>query len=647
MKRRIVASIALAPLVAALLAATPAGAASAGWATHGPEGALVSELLIDPQHPATLYAGTESGIFKTTDGGGGWHRLSGFPAVDVNALAIAQSDPDVLYAAAVDRAGPDVFPVYRSLDAGATWQRVIADAELDRDVTYPQPRQRIAIDPTDPDIVYIATLDGGILRSTDGGRHWQPAGSGFGTTQFRTDVLNIAIDTRRPRTLLAATTTGLWRSRNGAESWLQVAPLPKFRDIAAIAFDPSDQRVAYAGGDRGLFRSADAGDTWSRVGDLPVGPGFQVVEIAIAASDPDVFYIADSGRIYRSRDGAESWKPTAHGFGPTNLSLAVDPSDPSRLYAGTDNGADVLKSVDGARTWHDVNGGLTALRVSWVLADPSRPDVVYAGTGAIQKSEDGGSTWSDLHRPAEALGIDPANPDLLYAGSNGRISRSNDGGLHWTFLHALPGDGVTPNHISSLIVSTKDPNTVYAGVYRDGLFRSVDGGLHWTPMPVGFQDELVVDMAMNPVHPRTLYLALARRGTYKSRDGGHTWREVLPVPSVTSIEIDPTDPERVYAGFTNAEGFFATDDRGRTWNQRVRGFPQRGTVGSIAVDPSQHANIYVGMNQGVFESTDFGDHWQPFNAGLVVPDVNDLSFAAEGSVLHAATNGGGVFERDV
>jgi photosystem II stability/assembly factor-like uncharacterized protein len=334
MKRRCLAVITFVALVAALLAAAPARAASDRWTTHGPEGAWVSELVIDPRHPATVYAGTTSGVFKTTDEGGRWRRLSGFPGLEVQALAIAPSDPDVLYAAVV-APGPYAKPVYRSLDAGATWERVIADADLGTGVTFPQPRQRIVIDPSDPDIVYVATFDGGVLKSGDGGRHWQRAVSGFDASAFDTRVYNIAIDPRRPRTLLAATTTGLWRSRDGAATWLPVAKLPKFRDIAAIAFDPSDQRVAYAGGDKGLFRSTNAGNTWSRVGDLPVGPGFEVVEISIAPSDPDVIYVGDgNGHIYRSRDGAESWKLTDHDFGPAfTLPIAVHPSDPSTLYA--------------------------------------------------------------------------------------------------------------------------------------------------------------------------------------------------------------------------------------------------------------------------------------------------------------------------
>jgi photosystem II stability/assembly factor-like uncharacterized protein len=650
MKRRFLAVITLLALVAALLAAAPARAASDTWSTHGPEGAWVSELVIDPQHQATVYAGTTSGVFKTTDGGGRWRRLSEFPGRDVRALAIAPSDPDVLYAAVVE---PNVFPVYRSLDAGATWKRVITDADLDTGVVFSQARQRIVFDPSDPDTVYVATFDGGVLRSSDGGRHWHRAVSGFGASEFDTNVLNIAIDPLRPRTLLAATTTGLWRSRDGAATWFPVAKLPKFRDIAAIAFDPSDQRVAYAGGDKGLFRSTNAGNTWSRVGDLPVGPGFEVVEISIAPSDPDVIYLGDgNGHVYRSRDGAESWRLTDHDFGPTlNLPIAVHPSDPSTLYAGMERADGVSKSVDGARTWRTVNGGLTAPRMIWVVSDPSRPNVVYAGTlvgggiEAIQKSEDGGNTWSDLGHLATAFDIDPSNPDVLYAGSLGSIYRSDDGGLHWTFLRTLRTGSVTPNQMTSLIVSTKNPNTIYAGVYRDGLFRSTDGGLHWTRRPIGFRDELIVATAMNPAHPRTLYVALARRGVYKTRDGGLTWREVLAVPSVASIEIDPSDPDRVYAGFQGA-AVYATDDGGRSWNQAVDGLARRGDVTSIAVDPLRHATIYAGVyGRGVFESIDFGDHWHPFNAGLDDPRVSGLAFASDGATLHAATDGGGVFER--
>jgi photosystem II stability/assembly factor-like uncharacterized protein len=112
---------------------------------------------------------------------------------------------------------------------------------------------------------------------------------------------------------------------------------------------------------------------------------------------------------------------------------------------------------------------------------------------------------------------------------------------------------------------------------------------------------------------------------------------------VRSIEIDPSDPDRVYAGFRGA--VYASDDGGRSWNQAVGGLARHGSVTSIAVDPLRHA-IHAGVNgRGVFESTDFGDHWHRFNAGLDDPRVTGLAFASDGSTLHASTDGGGVFER--
>jgi photosystem II stability/assembly factor-like uncharacterized protein len=264
--------------------------------------------------------------------------------------------------------------------------------------------------------------------------------------------------------------------------------------------------------------------------------------------------------------------------------------------------------------------------------DPSHPE-----------EQDGGTTWSDLGQLATAFDIDPSNPDVLYAGSQGKIYRSDDGGRHWSFLRTLRTESLNPQ-ISSLIVSTKDPDTVYAGVYRDGLVRSNDGGLHWARRPMGFRNELIVAMAMNSAHPRTLYVALDGRGIYKTRDGGRTWREVLTLSGAESITLDPSHPARVYAGFRTS-GVYATDDGGRSWNQ-AHGLARSDDVTSIAVDPLRHATVYAGeYGDGVFESTDFGDHWHRFSAGLDDLRVTGLSFASDGSTLHASTDGGGVFER--
>ena len=488
MKRRFFAVITLVALVAALLAAAPARAASDRWTTHGPEGAWVSELVIDPQHPATVYAGTQSGIFKTTDGGGRWRRLSGFPAADAQALAIAPSDPDVLYAAVHEAFGPNNFPVYRSLDAGMTWKRVIANADLDTGVTYPQPRQRIVIDPSEADIVYVATFDGGVLKSSDGGRHWQRAVSGFDASEFDTRVFNIAIGPLRPRTLLAAATTGLWRSRDGAATWLPVAKLPKFRDIRAIAFDPSDQRVAYAGGDKGLFRSTDTGNTWSRVGDLPVGPDFQVVEVSIAPSDPDVIYVGDwNGHVYRSRDGAESWKLTDHDFGPTlTLPIAVHPSDPSTLYAGTERRR---RRVEEPRRGSDMANGERRAHGPADDLGRFRPVAAERGLRGNPGRRRDPSHPEERGRWEHLVGSRPVGHGIRH--------RSVEPGCA---LRGQPGEDlperrrrtplVVPPHPPDRESEPPDPlaDREHEGSghdlrrrLRDGLFRSTDGGLHWTP----------------------------------------------------------------------------------------------------------------------------------------------------------------------
>src|SRR5439155_21979693 len=123
-------------------------------------------------------------------------------------------------------------------------------------------------------------------------------------------------------------------------------------------------------------------------------------------------------------------------------------------------------------------------------------------------------------------------------------------------------------------------------------------------------------------------------------DGGRTWRNVLAVPTVRSITIDRSDPDRVYAGFQGV-GVYATDDHGVSWNQVVDGLALHGSVASIAVDPLGHSAIYAGVYpRGVFETADFGGHWHRFSAGLDDPRVTGLAFASDGATLHAATDGG-------
>ena len=254
------------------------------WTSYGPDGAFVCSLAIDPSMPNTLYAGTERGVFKSTDGGATWSSL-GLTNIDIDALAIDPGTPTTLYA------GTYGDGVFKSMDGGRTWNA--AKAGLTNDIVY-----ALAVDPLTPSTLYAGVdpryPDAGVFKSTDGGSTWQ------------------AIDS-----------------------------LLKHSDVWALAIDPLTPTILYAGTDNGgVFKSTDGGATWSSVGLTDV----DIDTLAIDPGTPSTFYAGTygdggfkstgTGGVFKSTDGGATWS----SIGLTDVyidTLAIDPGTPTTLYAGT------------------------------------------------------------------------------------------------------------------------------------------------------------------------------------------------------------------------------------------------------------------------------------------------------------------------
>jgi YVTN family beta-propeller protein len=307
--------------------------------------------------------------------------------------------------------------------------------------------------------------------------------------------------------------------------------------------------------------------------------------------------------------GVNAW--SSQGLGDAQVyALAVDPSTPSTLYAGTavyDRGSwmgTVYKSTDAGRTWSAANSGLAGAPI-WALAiDPATPTILYAGTNSgVFKSTDGGGTWSAANSglaeaPVRVFAIDPTTPTSLYAGTDSGVFRSTDGGSSWNRINSgLPGDSV----VSALAIDQIAPSSLYAGIaYGDdpGAYRSMDGGGMWEIVLQGGVS--VLALAIDPTAPATVYAATAFVGVLKSTDGGATWGggDYLQFMETVlyALAIDPSRPGTLYAA---GGGVFRSTDGGATWRAFDAGLP-RGEVRTLAIDGSRPSRLYVGTADGVF-----------------------------------------------
>jgi hypothetical protein len=276
-------------LICAVSLVASAHAARAGvnvWTTHGPYGVYTHALAIDPTTPSTLYAGTESGVFRSTDSGASWNPVntglsdSSGLAPSVFALAIDPTAPSTLYAGLVQSCGVGCSGggAFQSTDSGASWSAV--NTGLSDSSGLAPSVAALAIDPTTPSTLYAGTEGQGIFQSTNRGASWTAINTGLTNPQLTA----LAIDPKTPSTLYAGTyedntfrSGGVFKSTNSGGSWTAVntglPPGPNGPIVHVLAIDPTTPSTLYAGTFSpyagtysGVFKSTNSGGSWTATG---------------------------------------------------------------------------------------------------------------------------------------------------------------------------------------------------------------------------------------------------------------------------------------------------------------------------------------------------------------------------------------------
>jgi photosystem II stability/assembly factor-like uncharacterized protein len=352
---------------------------AASWVDTGLPPALA--LAIDPLNPKTLYVGTDGeGAFKSTDGGTSWSAVnSGLRATDITALAVDPHNAGTLYV------GTRNSGLFKSTDAGTTWSAVNTGLPPIKPVSGTGYVEGLAIDPQNPNTVY-AVISGGLFKSTDGGAIWSAASPGLPGTYVR----SLVMDPQNPNTLFAGTNTGLFQSADAGTNWSTANPeLPTAYVFASsLAIYPQNSSIQYAGFtschglcDTRLFKSLDGGRTWNATA-LSFRPnpwGWIIVSLAVGPQNPDTIYMVvdhqnDEWDLFKSTDGGETWTAVKYGV----FGVASDPQDSNTLYTVAGS---ISRSPDGGASWEPMNAGLPSPFSAKTLAmDPQNPKRIYAGT---------------------------------------------------------------------------------------------------------------------------------------------------------------------------------------------------------------------------------------------------------------------------
>jgi len=647
------------------------------WRLVGPNRAgRVWSVAGVPGSPAVYYIGTPAGgLWKTTSGGTTWVPISGaIPVTAIGAVAVAASNSDIVYVGT----GKNLLGngIYKSADAGATWQHAgLADTKY---IT------ALLIDPRDPNIVIAGAGSGGnfgsmvyynnnptptrgVYRTTDGGRTWAH-------TLFVDDqsgVVDLVSDTAQPRVVFASLTTGasqgqtgppVYRSNDGGVTWKRLGAkgLPASAASASIAVAPGTQsRRLYAisrgRNEGGIFRSDDGGATWTLMTSRTASASGHIY---VDPKNPDVVYTMGTS-MYRSTDGGrtlESFKGAPGGDDPT--ALWIDPQNPQRMIMGADQGPTI--TVDGGKTWtpwYTVANG----EFYYVSTDNQFPYWVYAaqqdsGTVAIRSRSDFGAIRPNDWYPVSGyeqghIFADPLNPRFVYSHGGGHVivrfdRETGQSGPVYT-PRAQDRFGPRPG----MEMSPKDPHWMFIGAQyvlasNDRVtWRQISPDLTVRadqPAPASAASGRVGGGTIVALAPSALDLDLLWAGTsnglvHVTRNRGKTWTNVSPSRLSTestltlwSLEASSHDAGVAYAtaiDLSDRHGpcIFRTSDFGQTWQTIVQGLPDAVPTRVVREDPKQANLLYAGTQAGIFVSFDRGGHWQPLQLNLPTAAVNDIT----------------------
>ena len=652
--------------LAVLAVARIAAGQTETWISRGPLGGSVYCLVADPSRPATLYAGTDQGVYKSDDGGASWKAANaGISLYRVQTIAIDPASPNTLYAGTITPDGVESVGIFKSTDGGATWTDDNIGLIDPFTGISPLDVEGLAFDPRHPGTIWAGTRFSEIFQSTDGGATWQAAT--FGGFSLALETSAFRFDPSNPLTILAASSIGLLRTTDGGSTWNTYGSGGD--SFFSLVPDPSAPATLYAGNTSGsgVFKSMDSGAHWTAMNKgLPVSQASGsslplIVAFAVDPSRPSTVYAATYGNgLFQSTDGGASWTPIGNTMrGSFVWSVLLAPGQPSTVYAGT-VGAGVYQSLDSGRAFSPANNGLGLSIVNALLPDPASPSTLYAAAyDGIYKSSDGGVTWQTANNgvpvaPVVALVSRPGSPQTLLAGTRGAsVLKSTDGGASWT----ASAQGLTDSYVSSIAVDPSSPSTLYAGTSHpyngtnsQRVFQSSDGGATWTQTSLDAQGFSVTSFAINPARTsQVIAVSQGALGYFQSLDSGKTWSTVSTDPNcggVNAIFFDASGSTTYLAG---TSGLCRSTDGAKTW--AVSSVALLASVRTLLIDPSNSSILYVGTEPavpggtgGIFKSADGGQTWQPLGTGLESASVIGLVFNAAAQPTLAATHGNGIFQ---
>ncbi|MEZ5059684.1 MAG: T9SS type A sorting domain-containing protein [Saprospiraceae bacterium] len=665
------------------------------WEFVGPVnvGGRITDLEMYEDDLMTIYAGTASGgIFKSSDQGVSWVPIFDEAAsLSIGDLDLAPTNKNIIYVGTGEaNAGGgslayDGYGVYKSTDAGLTWQH--------KGLENVGSIGKVEIDPKNENRVFVAAMgdlfgnnpERGIYRTIDGGDTWEQV-------LFLNDSvggIDLVIHPNNPDTIYAAT-------------WQRVR---------------RPNRRSYGGPGSGIFRSYDGGDNWERLTNGLPGNQLGRIGLCISPSDPEILYTIISDRnsqhqgFWKTSDGGNTWTFQGNeGFAGANFSywfgkIFINPFDPSQVFATS---LDMHASYDDGNNWESITVGKTHVDQHAMIIHPMNPDLFIIGNdGGVYVSQNAGLTWEhsdnmpitqfytcemDYQNPRHFLGgtqdngtvrtrngqnnnwnriyggdgfvvkVDPIENNIIYAESQyGALGRSEDGGSRFTSARTGIDPGERKNWKTPYILDPMNPSTLYYGAQT--IYKSTDKAVSWRPISPDLTNGpgtnltfgTVSTITVSPVNNQIIYAGTDDGNVWVSIDGGGNWEKVsggLPQRWVTAVEADPFDEATAYLTFSGYRNnsylphVYRTRDYGQTWENIGQSIPEA-PANDIVPDPANVDRLFLATDFGVYETADGGVSWDLLSDGIPNVPILDLVFHQPTRTLVAATYGRSMYKLKV
>ncbi len=636
----------------------PLGPYSWNTVSYNPGIGRINATAVDPLNPDIIYVGAPSGgLWISNDGGGSWVTTTDDQVVlGVSSIAIDPQNTSTIYIASGDGDAGDTYSVgvLKSEDGGTTF----STTGLNWTITQTRRISKLLIDPTNSDVL-IAATSSGIYRSLDAAANWSLIQSG--------NFKDIEFKPGDPQTIYAAGTT-FYRSTNGGASFTRVTSgVPTSVSRFAIAVTPANPDYVYMlagsfGQDLlGVYRSDDSGASFSVQATTPNILGYAIdgseaggqawYDLAIAASPDNAEEIFTGGvNIWHSIDGGRTFTISSHWFLGPNVVPYVHADIHSLdfhgdiLFAGTDGG--VWNTADKGLTWTDISFGLATTQFYRIGGYPDDASLVIGGTQDNGTNLLNGDQWTHvLGADGMEASIDHSNPDIMYACIQvGGLRKSVNGGN--SFTNIRPGGAGSGGWVTPHVMDPNNAEVIYAG-YQN-LWQSENGGNSWRSL--GGVGSTIRSIALTKANSDYIYMA-SYGSIRRSTDGGVSWTDItsgLPTGSaaLTYIAVSSLNPDRVwvtFSGFVSGQKVYRSTDGGSSWTNISSGLPNL-PVNCVVVDRGSDEGVYVGTDVGIYYRNNASSEWRNYSEGLPNVIVQELEIHDATRTLKAATYGRGLWE---